>query len=110
MGPQLGPVFDELLKECASLHLKWHQFVELYGTKPERVDLLNKAAGFFFWIVQRNLQDDVLLGLARLTDSPASSGQKNLTLQRLAALITDAKLRADVEKGTQDVGDHLNSP
>jgi len=87
LGPDLGHVYHALYNECAWLHIKWHQYLVLYGTKPERIDLLNRSAGLFFRIVQDTLWEDTLLHLARLTDRPTSMGKNNLSVQRLPSLI-----------------------
>ena len=86
-GTELGSVHNRLVSECASLHFKWGDYVELFGTKAERVDLLNQAAGSFFRLVQDSLWEDILLHLARLVDSPRSAGKDNLTLRRLPSLV-----------------------
>ena len=39
MGERLGPRFDELRTDLAWLIMKWAEYVELYGTKPERIAL-----------------------------------------------------------------------
>jgi AbiU2 len=85
-GAQLGPVYHDLYNQCAWLYVKWHQFVELYGTDPERISLLNHAGGLFFRIVHDIMWDDTLLHLCRLTD-PASTGmgKKNKRTSRSAA-------------------------
>lgn len=89
MGEPLGMVFHALWQEVARLHRVWSQYVELYGTKPSRVDLLNDAAPLFFRIVQTTLWEQTLLHIARLTDPPSSAGKSNLTIQRLSDLIED---------------------
>jgi len=45
LGPQLGPIFSELRDDFAWLQVKWGEYRELYGTSPERIDLMNSAAG-----------------------------------------------------------------
>ncbi|MFB3917100.1 MAG: hypothetical protein ACE14M_10250 [Terriglobales bacterium] len=96
MGSELGNVFFRLRNECVMLHWKWEEFVALFGTRPERIELLNRAAGAFFWVVQDTLWDDVLLRIARLTDPPQSRGKYNLTLARLTELVA-LPLRQKVE-------------
>src|SRR6266542_725941 len=97
MGPALGNVFFGLRNECVLLHWKWQEFVVLFGTKPERIELLNEAAGSFFWIVQDTLWDDVLLRISRLTDPPRSAGKHTLSLQRLPLLVpTTFRGQADI--------------
>jgi len=97
MGPRLGPVYHVLWNEVVWLHAKWKEYKELYGEKPTRVDLLNRAAGLFFRIVQDALWEDALLHLARLTDPPRSAGKENLTLLRLPSLVDDNGLRRQLD-------------
>jgi len=97
MGPDLGRLFYRFWNECEELHWKWGEYVTLFGTKPERIDLLNAAAGSFFVLVQDSLWKDILLHIARLTDPPKSAGKDNLTLQRLPPIV-DETIRACVEK------------
>lgn len=97
LGPKLGPVYNVLWSDFASLSAKWQEFLAMFGSDPERVALLNSAAGFFFRIVQDALWKDVLLHLCRLTDPPQSVGKSNLTLQALPQLISDPALSAALE-------------
>jgi AbiU2 len=101
MGPELGNVFFRLRNECVMLHWKCGEFVELFGTSPERIELLNEAAGAFFWVVQDTLWEDVLLRISRLTDAPKPAGKDTLTLRRLPALVA-APIQIGVERLLQD--------
>lgn len=96
MGPALGPVYHALWNQVVWLHMKWHEFRELYGTKAERIGLLNSAAGLFFRVVQDVLWEETLLDIARLTDPPKSRGKANLTLQQLPPLIVDPSSRGRI--------------
>ena len=101
MGPELGKLFYELWTECAWLHTKWNEHVTLFGSRPERIELLNDTAPIFFRIVQDSLWEDVLLHITRLTDPPKSAGKQNLTLQCLVPLVDDQirpRLMEAVEK------------
>ena len=97
MGADLGPVFFALHKEVVWLHAIWQEYRTIYGTTPEQLKIANRAAGFFFKIVQDELWDSVLLRIARITDSPRSAGRANLTIQALPGLIADADLRIQLE-------------
>jgi len=72
MGQDLGSVFHALNDELAWLYMKWGEYLELFGTKPTRIDLVNQAAGPFFRVVQDTLWEDTLLSIARLIDPPKS--------------------------------------
>lgn len=98
MGDQLGRLYHELSNELAWLYIKWSEYVELFGTKPSRIDLLNNTAGGFFRVVQDALWDDVLLHIARLTDPVRSRDRRNLTVRALPALIDRPKIRESVQQ------------
>src|SRR5579862_352192 len=87
MGPDLGPVFFALFKEVVWLHAKWQEYRALFGHSPERVDLLNRNAAFFFRVVEDSLWEDVLLHISRLTDPIRSGGNENLSVQCLPFLV-----------------------
>ena len=54
-GQALGEQYSALWQEVAWLHAKWGEYVELFGTKSSRVDLLNEAAPYFFGQLQYTL-------------------------------------------------------
>lgn len=97
MGAELGPLYDAMWQQVAWLHNKWGQYVELYGTKESRLTLLNQAAPLFFRVVQDTLWEDVLLHIARLTDSPESMKKANLSIRRFPAAIDDDATKLAVE-------------
>jgi hypothetical protein len=97
MGDALGVQYGELWQEVAQLNIMWSEFMELYGTKPSRIELMNRSAGHFFKMVQGSLWEGLMLHIARLTDRPAVSGRTNLTLHNLPALIPDTTLKGKIE-------------
>lgn len=98
LGPKLGPVFHALSDDLAWLQVKWAEYRELFGTSPERIDLLNSAAALFFRILQDTLWEDALLHLARLTDPADMGGKHNLTIRALPELCEDPTLRSKVSQ------------
>lgn len=96
MGAELGKLYHALTNELSWILLKWSQYTALFGTKPERIELLNKAAPLFFVVVQDTFWDDMLIHLSRLTDSASSVGKANLSVKRLPALIQDSAFRTEV--------------
>ena len=55
MGKELGEQFSQLWQELTHLYANWNEYVVLFGTKPERIKLLNEARPSFF----RMLQDEL---------------------------------------------------
>jgi hypothetical protein len=96
MGEALGSQFSALWQDLTYLHMAWKEYVTLFGTKRERLDILNKAAPGFFRLVQDELFAIVTLSIARLTDPTASMGQKgkeNLTVKNFPGLIKDEETK-----------------
>jgi hypothetical protein len=85
-------VFYSLFNDCCQLHIKWCEYVTLFGHDEERIKLLNLTAPGFFRIVQDVLWEDVLLHICRMTDSDRNV----LSLGRLARLVKPA-VRDEVE-------------
>jgi hypothetical protein len=96
MGDQLGKAYNALYNELAWQFTKWRQYEELFGKKPERIDLLNEAAPLFFRLLQDTMWEDTLLHLARLTDAVASRGKENLTVRQLP-LLAEPALKGELE-------------
>jgi AbiU2 len=98
MGEPLGAQFAELWQEVADLHEKWLEFVELFGAKESRIDLINRAAPRFFRIVQDLLWEETLLHIARLTDKQNNHPTKRrLTLRNLSQLVKDPTAKRSAE-------------
>ena len=89
MEPDLGELYFDLYTELGLLHIKWRQFLDLYGKDPARVDLLNQIAPEFFGRLQTTLYEDVILHMARMTDPKETGRQRqlNLTLRRIAIVL-----------------------
>lgn len=47
LGDEFGGVYYALYTEVAWLHVKWREYCALYGTSPERIEILNRAAPRF---------------------------------------------------------------
>src|SRR5215211_3228771 len=81
MGERLGRQCAKLWEELALLHVTWAEYIELFGSKETRIELLNSAAPGFFHMIQARLWEALVLQIARLTDASRSSGHSNLTLR-----------------------------
>jgi AbiU2 len=101
MGEPLGVIYSALWQEVSLIHLEWNEYVELFGTEPERITLLNETAPSFFRMLQDDLWEMSLLHLARVTDpvkSPGKQDRSNLTVQALPTLISETRLKEEVAK------------
>lgn len=98
MGPELGEVFHAVYTDLVWTHWRWKQYRILFGETPTRVDLINRAAPFFFYVLSRMLLEDTLMSIAKMVAAPKSYGRDNLSLMRLPPLIADKQLRVDVER------------
>jgi len=98
MGTDFGEVYSALWQQLAWLHRKWGHYVELFGTSPDRIALLNDTAPNSFRTVQDSLREDVFLNIARLTDSPKTAGKEKFSFKRLPIMFADTELRNEVEE------------
>ena len=99
MGAELGKVYYCLRQELVRLYEKWNEYMVLYGTTPDIVDLLNKSSPGFFSLVERVFLRDIILHISRMSD-PASTGTgKNLSVQQLLdrKIVKDSSLHNDLE-------------
>ena len=115
MGAEMGPVFFALHHEVIELGVVWQQYVQLYGTSVENINILNQTASLFFRVIQDELWDSVLLRIAALTDPATMRGKKNITLRALPALVTDPIMRSEIQNlcdlafaGTEYAREHRN--
>ena len=83
-----GELFYELQNDVSNLLLNWQNYRSLYGTSPERIELLKWAAGIFFGLLDSTMRHDVLLRIARLTDPPATGRHENASLAQLITRVT----------------------
>jgi len=102
MGQALGERYSALWQELVWLYRIWGEYVDLYGTKASRVELLNRASGSFFRVVQDALWEQTLLHIARLTDPATSAGKANLSIQSLLAVIDDARAKDAISQGIDE--------
>jgi hypothetical protein len=100
MGETLGATYSALWQSLAITYHYWNEYIVLFGTKPERIALLNQAAPSFFRMLQDELWENSLMQLVRFTDpekSPGKGDRTNLSIRTLPGLITDAKLKDTVD-------------
>ncbi len=99
LGAELGSVFSELWQELVWLHTVWQEYRTIFGTTPEQLDIVNQAAGTFFYVVQKTMWEGVLLHFARMTDPAQSMRSKNLSVTALYSLVKP-ELQAEVARLT----------
>jgi hypothetical protein len=96
MGCDLGPVYYRLQAECTLLNSTWRQFIELFATTEERVEVLKWSAEYFFHVVRDVFLESTLLKLSRITDPASTGNRQNVTLALLPSLVDDV-LRPQVD-------------
>jgi hypothetical protein len=92
MGDRLGPFFHHLWQDLAHLHLKWNEYLPLFGRSEARFNTIMKAAPGFFGMVYDMWWNDILLMLWKLTDKDT----RTLSILRLKEL-TPVILQKELE-------------
>jgi AbiU2 len=71
---------------------------QVFGTSPERIELLNRAAAMAFCVFQEVLFRDVELALNKLNDPPKRGRNATLkTLRNEIAALVDSQLAANLD-------------
>ena len=94
-----APLYDEIVR----LHVRWKIFGQLYGTSPERIELLNKSAPVLFYILQNVLTDEILLTLSKLADASSTMRNRNLTLETLLHEVESAGAKQTADELRRDL-------
>ena len=101
-----GALAHELWSNIGQLHLNWNNYRALFGTSPERIEVLNWAAPSFFGLLDGILRHNVFMGIARLTDPPATSGHQNASLRTLLNALRSAltpSMFSDLDRNLADL-------
>src|SRR5262245_26634561 len=79
----LEPEFKQLHLDLVGLCGRWQMFKQLFMSGKPRLDVLAKMAPAFFGLMHTVLLEDVLSGIARITDKPQILKSENLVLRQL---------------------------
>lgn len=91
-------MFYQLRVELVFLYGKWTEFVHLFGEGEQTINLINRHGPHFFWVVQEALVENIILHVARLTDSARMKGDENLSIPLLIELIPDPMVKAKAQE------------
>ena len=80
LPPSIQDFWRSLHSEVVWLHGRWILYKQLFGTSPERIDILNAAAPTFFNIQQTIMLNDVQLSISKFGDPARTGTRTNLTL------------------------------
>jgi hypothetical protein len=81
-------LFEALRRDTEQLHQYCVLYEQLFTTQ-EAVDVLKSAAPAMFRMVQLSFAEAIELAICRLTDPPSTGNHANLSLDRLADLLSD---------------------
>jgi hypothetical protein len=80
---ELEPEFQQLHNDLVGLCGRWQMFKQLFTSGQARLDVLAQMAPAFFGLMHTVLLEDVLSGIARITDKPKTFKDENLVLRQL---------------------------
>ncbi|MBY5959438.1 hypothetical protein KUV50_14905 [Membranicola marinus] len=103
LGQEFGTLFYSLHNEIIRLTYQWLEFKELYGVKESRILLMNEAAPFFFYTIQRVLWNHLLIGVTRITDPKKSVGKRNITLRAVEDFIEDKSFQSEFASAIKEL-------
>jgi hypothetical protein len=91
------PIWTLLYDETVAVHAYWKLFNQLFGGSQDQLDLLNRSAGFCFYVIQDALATDIQLTLSKLSDPAESHGKANATAEHLLNEIRSLRTPASVD-------------
>jgi len=83
MPRDLESEFKQLHHDLVGLCGRWQMFKQLYMSGKPRLDVLATMAPAFFGLTHTVLLEDLLSGIARITDKTVVCGKDNLVLRQL---------------------------
>jgi hypothetical protein len=98
----LEDVFEKVREQVVWLHGRWIIYQQLFGTSVERVELLNRSASTFFFLIQETLMDDIQMILSKLADPAKTRSNRNLSLETVCDVVrtlNELELHANLERG-----------
>jgi hypothetical protein len=100
MGEELGERFYDLWQDISWLHMHWAEYVVMFGTNPERIDLLNRAASGFACMLDGMMWERTMIHITRLLDRPKDGKQQRASLRALPGLV-DLGIKEEVNGQVQ---------
>jgi hypothetical protein len=88
MNSDLLPLFESINQEVIQLSYRWKIFLQLFDSREENLQLLNKSGATVFELLQKLIVDDVILTLSRLTDKEKPLGQENVSIKNFISKAT----------------------
>ena len=86
MGEELGTAYHLIWNECAFLHTRWEEYVEMFGKSQAEFKLMNEVAPGFFKSVQDNAWEHILLHLCKFADPAKVAGRRTLSMDSLLCI------------------------
>ena len=106
MPESIKDIFEELKNQVISVHTKWENYRQVFGTSEKRLKLLDECAHAFFLIIHNALIDDVLMSLSKLTDPAGKKTKKNLSFEKLQKQVKkncDHELASELQERLDDL-------
>jgi hypothetical protein len=91
------PIWTLLYNETVAVHAYWKLFNQLFDGSQDQLELLNRSAGFCFFVIQDALATDIQLTLSKLSDAAESNGKTNATAEHLVDEIQSLRTDAPVD-------------
>ena len=97
LGDKFGSFLYVIYNEINWLSFKWSEYCQLFAIEETRIELLNKSAPSFFFLVQKTLIDSIILEITKLTDPIESCNKKNITLKAIPNYIDDEIFKNEIQ-------------
>jgi hypothetical protein len=83
LGEHSGKIYYQLINKIIGLNQEWNTYKVLFIDNEESVDLMNKVSSYVFYVFQKNLRNELVLNISRLTDPPQTGKHINISIPLL---------------------------
>lgn len=101
LGEHSGKIYYQLINKAIDLNQEWITYKVLFIDKKENVELLNKVSPYLFYIFQKNLKNELVLNISRLTDPPQNGKYLNISIPLLQRSLEDNGFDLEMQKEIQ---------
>jgi hypothetical protein len=95
---QITAVWDLIHYDTVEVHACWELFNQLFRVSQDQFELLNRSAGFCFYVIQDAIGTDIQLTLSKLSDPAQTGVNENATIRYLLDEIQRLRLPSSLDK------------
>lgn len=95
---EITAVWNLIHDDTVEVHAYWKLFNQLFRVSQDQFELLNRSAGFCFYVIEDAIGTDIQLTLSKLSDRAQTGANENATIGYLLDEIRRLHLPSSVDE------------